>query len=192
MDPLPYTWPAGAAFWAACAWSFAAEIPFTIRDRAAGAADRGSMQVVKRANAAGTLAAFFFASATPRFVMPFRLPIYIAGVATIIAGGVLRRHCFRMLGRHFTYDVRVAAGQPVVERGAYRYVRHPSYTAGLMLFSGVGLALTNWLSLMASSVIPLLGYAYRIHVEEQALLAGLGPGYADYMKRTRRIIPFVC
>jgi len=34
-------------------------------------------------------------------------------------------------------------------------------------------------------------YVYRIPLEEQALVRGLGPGYSDYMRRTWRLIPFV-
>jgi len=120
-----------------------------------------------------------------------RLPVYFAGVGCIVGAGLLRRHCFRMLGERFTYDVRVAAAQPVVEHGAYRYVRHPSYTAGLLLFGGIGLALGNWLSLAISVVIPVLAYSYRIAVEERALVETLGPAYANYMKRTKRLIPFL-
>ena len=150
------------------------------------------MRVVTFANGVAAFFAFFAASAVPRLAMPFRLPSYFAGIAIVVFGGVLRRHCFRTLGAFFTYDVRIASNQHVVDRGAYRYVRHPSYTAGLMLFGGIGLALGNWVSLAVSVVVPLAGYAYRIHVEEQALLDGLGPAYAGYMKRTHRIIPFVC
>jgi protein-S-isoprenylcysteine O-methyltransferase Ste14 len=119
-----------------------------------------------------------------------RVPLYATGIASLVAGGWLRRHCFRMLGESFTYDVRVRDGQAIVERGAYRYVRHPSYTAGLLLFGGIGLALTNWLSLAATIVLPAAAYAYRISVEERALVETLGSPYVDYMKRTRRLIPF--
>ena len=36
-----------------------------------------------------------------------------------------------------------------------------------------------------------LGYGYRIHVEEKVLVSELGSGYVDYMKRTKRVIPFL-
>jgi protein-S-isoprenylcysteine O-methyltransferase Ste14 len=122
---------------------------------------------------------------------PRRLPIYLAGIACLIAGGLLRRHCFAMLGSRFTYVVQAAPDQAVVERGAYKYVRHPSYTAGLLLYGGIGLALGNWVS-FAFSLIPLaLAYGYRIAVEERALVQTIGAPYADYMKRTHRLIPFV-
>jgi protein-S-isoprenylcysteine O-methyltransferase Ste14 len=79
----------------------------------------------------------------------------------------------------------------VVDRGAYRYVRHPSYTAGLILFIGVGLALGNWLSLLVLTLVVGLVYGYRVRVEERALLAVLGDPYRQYMMRTQRFVPFL-
>jgi protein-S-isoprenylcysteine O-methyltransferase Ste14 len=180
-------------FWAALLWVIAGELPFALRDNWSGRApaDRGSKQVVQGLTVVAVFIAFFAAA---RFreasISAAALPIYLVGVAFVAAGGLLRRHCFRMLGDSFTFDVRVAPGQQVVERGAYRYIRHPSYSAGLLLFLGIGLALDNWISLAAAALV-LIGYAYRIRVEERALLAGLGSPYAEYMKRTRRLIPFV-
>ncbi len=192
--PLPYTWPAAIPFWLAFWWAFAGELPFMRRDRAPRQSDRdrGSMRVIVWLNGLSMFAAFLAAGTQPRFAMTSgRVAVYVAGIACIVAAAQLRRHCFTMLGASFTYDVRVASGQQVVERGAYRYVRHPSYSAGLLLFAGVGLALGNWISLVVSIVLPAVGYGYRIAAEERALVEALGPAYAGYMKRTRRLIPFV-
>ena len=154
-------------------------------------ADRGSARIVIAANAVGMALAFFFAGAARRFaITSYPVAVFAAGIACVVAGGLLRRHCFRMLGDSFTYDVRVTATQQIVERGAYRYVRHPSYTAGVLMFGGTGLALGNWLSLAAAALCSLAGYAWRIAVEERALAATL-PAYAGYMRRTKRLIPFV-
>jgi protein-S-isoprenylcysteine O-methyltransferase Ste14 len=194
VHPLPFAWPAGLAFWIASWWAFSAERRFMRRDRVAvdATADRGSMRVVLITSAASVFFAFLSAGALPAFGIPSgRIALYIAGILCLVSGGWLRRHCFRMLGDSFTYDVRAAPDQRVVERGAYRYVRHPSYSAGMLLFGGIGLALGNWLSLAITLVFPLLAYAYRISVEEHALVATLGPEYAGYMKRTSRLIPFL-
>jgi protein-S-isoprenylcysteine O-methyltransferase Ste14 len=48
----------------------------------------------------------------------------------------------------------------------------------------------NWLSLGAL-IVTLAGYAYRIRIEERALARDLGPAYRDYMRRTKRLIPFL-
>jgi protein-S-isoprenylcysteine O-methyltransferase Ste14 len=192
--PLPFTWPALIPFWIASYWTFIAELPFIRRDRvtAAAGSDRSSMRVILFAGSIAMFLAFFFSAAFREFsVVGGRMSLYITGIAGIVAAGWLRRHCFGMLGASFTYDVRVQPGQVVVERGAYRFVRHPSYTAGMLLFGGVGAALTNWASLAVSIVLPALAYAYRIRVEEHALISALGPRYLDYMGRTKRLIPFV-
>jgi protein-S-isoprenylcysteine O-methyltransferase Ste14 len=39
--------------------------------------------------------------------------------------------------------------------------------------------------------VAIAGYAYRIRVEERALATNLGPAYHDYMRRTKRLIPFL-
>ena len=79
----------------------------------------------------------------------------------------------------------------MVERGAYRYVRHPSYTAGVLMFAGIGLALGNWLGLLAQMGLVTAGYWYRVVVEERALAATIGDPYRSYMRRTKRFVPFV-
>jgi protein-S-isoprenylcysteine O-methyltransferase Ste14 len=192
--PLPYTWPAATPFWLAFLWALAGELPFLRRERVAETAvtDRGSKNLILIVTGISTFFAFFFAGSLPAFaIAAARVPVYLAGIACIVAGGLLRRHCFHMLGKSFTYDVRVASAQPVVERGAYRYVRHPSYTAGILLFAGIGLALGNWLSLAISVALPTLAYSYRIAIEERALVETLGRAYVDYMTRTKRLIPFL-
>ena len=108
-----------------------------------------------------------------------------------MCGSLLRRHCWRVLGNHFTGDVKAFADQPVIDHGAYRWVRHPSYTGGILMYLGTGLALTNWLSTLIITAAGALGYIYRVRVEEQALQANLGGRYQEYMRRTKRFVPFV-
>jgi len=56
---------------------------------------------------------------------------------------------------------------------------------------GLGLALENWVSIAILVVLPLAGHLYRISVEEKVLVGHFGQSYADYMKRTKRLIPGV-
>jgi protein-S-isoprenylcysteine O-methyltransferase Ste14 len=95
------------------------------------------------------------------------------------------------LGRFFTVDVRVHSDQTVVQRGPYRWVRHPSYSGLLIFFVGVGLALSNWLSLIILAVVPAAGLLVRIRSEERALLAALGDEYRRYAATRRRLFPGV-
>ena len=85
----------------------------------------------------------------------------------------------------------VKPDQVIVDRGAYRYLRHPSYTAGAILFLGIALALANWVSAVVLMGAVLAVYGYRVRVEERALVATLGDPYRQYMARTKRFVPFL-
>ena len=77
------------------------------------------------------------------------------------------------------------------EGGPYRWICHPSYTGSLITMLGLGLAFTNWLCLVSVPLITLIGYSYRANVEERMLTTALGDRYREYMKDTKRFIPFV-
>ena len=68
--------------------------------------------------------------------------------------------------------------------GPYRVIRHPAYTGNLVVATGLGLALCNWLSLAVLVVVPLLGHLPRIRVEEAELERGLGKEYVVYEAST--------
>jgi protein-S-isoprenylcysteine O-methyltransferase Ste14 len=136
-------------------------------------------------------AAFVIALTVPAGALPYPARFFWAGIAALIVGRLLRIHCWRMLGSSFTGTVVVGPGHAVVERGAYRYVRHPSYTAGLILFVGIGLALANWISITALLVLTIVSFLYRINVEERALVTEIGAPYLSYMQRTKRFVPFL-
>jgi len=117
--------------------------------------------------------------------------IFWFGIALIYAGIGLRLYAIITLGSFFTTTVAIAAEQTVVAAGPYRLIRHPSYTGALITLLGIGLSLTNYLSLLVIMACALIGFSYRIHVEEQVLQAHLGQRYLDYMRHTKRLIPFV-
>ncbi len=117
--------------------------------------------------------------------------VFYSGTALIIIGVVFRAIAIYQLGKYFVPEVVIQPGQRVIERGLYRYVRHPSYTGILISLVGVGLGLTNGLALMTLVAIGFVLLTYRMHVEETALLAAFGDEYRRYMDRTKRIIPFL-
>ncbi len=114
-----------------------------------------------------------------------------AGELLIIAGLVIRWAAILTLKDSFTVDVAVRSDQEVIDRGLYRLVRHPSYLGSLLSFVGLGLTFLTLLSLLTLVVPVTAAFLYRIHVEEQALRAGLGVGYASYASRTKRLVPFL-
>jgi protein-S-isoprenylcysteine O-methyltransferase Ste14 len=121
----------------------------------------------------------------------FRPQLTVAGAIVILLGAALRWWAILTLGRYFTFEVAVRSTQSVVQSGPYRFVRHPSYTGILIMLLGVGIALTNWASIVVMLAGGLIGLLYRVAVEERALVEALGQPYVDYMRHSKRFIPFV-
>lgn len=194
--PLPFTWPYFLVFWPIYVWVFIPELRIIGRAPLITpnpAEDRGSLQVVLVGFSVAIFAAFLLSFVIHQATLPGKRSVwFFIGVLTLISGSLLRRHCFRVLGTFFTGAVTIQAGHRVIESGAYRWVRHPSYSAALLIILGIALSLGNWLSVVVSFVIAFLAYSYRAHVEEQALLSSLGAPYAQFMAARKRFIPFIC
>lgn len=190
---LVLTWPYALVFWAVFVWAFASEFRIAARrdEGWAGAQDANSKRMLMVAQTVGMAAAFAIASTLPLGALPYPMLLFWLGVIALIAGSLLRRHCRHMLGSSFTGAVIVHADHAVVERGAYRYVRHPSYTAAVIMFFGIGLALANWISLATLLVFVFVAFLYRVNVEERALVTVIGDPYRRYMQRTKRFMPFI-
>ncbi|MFI5109713.1 MAG: methyltransferase family protein [Terriglobales bacterium] len=192
MIPLVATLPYAAVFWVVCVWALVPEWRLSRRSRSLEAPqDAGSMRLITWGQRTGAVTAYLLALLAPFGTLPGRELWFWAGIALMLAGSLLRRHCFRILGPAFTAAVVVTRGQAVIERGVYRWVRHPSYTAGAMVLIGIALVLGNWLSLIMILLSVSLTFGYRVHVEERALRAQLGDAYSAYMLRTKRFVPWV-
>jgi protein-S-isoprenylcysteine O-methyltransferase Ste14 len=185
-----------AVFYAALFACFAPEWIGTFFQRVEKGArvrDRGSHVWIVTAVGMGVVAGIILVNANfPGTTLQRgqRLQFWI-GIAVMLSGLAFRWYAIKSLGRFFTRTVATRAGQYVVDSGPYRLIRHPSYTGGLMMFLGAGVAMTNWAALLAIMAGAALGYGYRVHVEERALCADLGQPYRDYMLRTKRFIPHV-
>ncbi len=89
-----------------------------------------------------------------------------------------------------TVRIQQERGQTVISTGPYRYVRHPMYAGGLLLFLGIPLLLGSWYGLLLILVFTPV-FLMRAVLEERALREEL-PGYDAYMEKVKyRLIPYV-
>ncbi len=115
--------------------------------------------------------------------------IYFVGIVAMAAGIVFRQWAIAVLGRYFSGVIGVQQEHKVVDWGPYRLIRHPSYTGVLIFLVGMGLAVQSLAATFVNATIFAIAYGYRIYVEEKVLKTELGNSYAEYMKRTKRVIP---
>ncbi len=113
------------------------------------------------------------------------------GLVIAVLGIALRLWANRTLGEFYTRTLRVAESQSIVQRGPYRLIRHPGYLGSILMWTGVGLATTNWIAVTIAVVVTCFAYHYRIRAEERMLAAAIGKDYGEYQSRTWRLIPFI-
>lgn len=116
-------------------------------------------------------------------------PAVAVGVVLFLLAYLLYAEVLRE-NAYLSRTVEVQEGQKVIDTGLYGAVRHPMYSATLVMFLSMPLVLGSLPTLAVFLVYPLL-IAKRIRHEEEVLAAELD-GYADYQKKVKyRLIPFV-
>lgn len=183
---------ANIAFWTVFGLFAVGEYAMRFRsrfNRGGKRAERWSLLVVVAAVVGGILGGLQLARWHAASIGAARWPLFVVGLALMATGVLVRQWAILVLGRFFTVDVRVHPNQTVVDRGPYRWVRHPSYSALVLFFVGLGLAVSNWASLTILALVPTAGLLVRIHSEERALIAGLGEEYRRYAATRRRLFP---
>lgn len=94
------------------------------------------------------------------------------------------------MGRYFSARLRTLHEHQLVTQGIYSRVRHPAYTGNLLFWFGTALLFSSWYGfLMFLLLIPC--FIYRIKVEERMLIEEFGGEYLEYMKRTKKLLPYV-
>jgi protein-S-isoprenylcysteine O-methyltransferase len=153
--------------------------------------DRSTLGMIWLVIAVSIVAGVFVAQNFPTATLPHGRMFASAGVVLFVAGLILRWWAIITLGRFFTVDVTIEKDHELVERGPFRIVRHPSYAGVLLAFVGLGLSLRNWVAVLVILLPIGAAFIHRMNVEEDALARALGPRYANYIKRTKRLVPFV-
>ena len=104
--------------------------------------------------------------------------------AYVMYAEVLRENAF------LSRTIKVQDNQTVVDSGLYGIIRHPMYSATVILFLSIPIVLGSLISLPVFLVYPFI-IAFRIKHEEKFLEREL-PGYVEYKKKVKkRLIPFI-
>jgi len=96
----------------------------------------------------------------------------------------------KTLGSDWSRDVELKEGHQLVERGPYRFVRHPIYTSHLLM--GLGTAIASGLLLAFAGLLSFfVGFWIKLKQEERLLLTHFPNEYPAYKARVKALVPFV-
>lgn len=150
--------------------------------------DKGSLKILLFCISIGYLLSFLFAATKIGRVYYWNY-MFTLGLIISAIGLAIRIFSIKTLNRYFTYSVTKVANQEIVEKGLYKTIRHPGYLGQIIIFTGISISLSNWVSIILMLISIMIGYINRINVEEKFMLKQLGSNYYSYQKRTKRLLP---
>lgn len=114
----------------------------------------------------------------------------LTGFIFLIAGLALALWAFASMRRsNFSVMPEPVSGGELVERGPYRYIRHPMYSAIIIACVGALISHGGWVKILYLGVLTAVLWV-KLKREEQ-LLSMVYSGYPDYKQRTHALIPGV-
>ena len=151
---------------------------------------RGEQNLVVKLSGLMFILGFVAAGLDFRFEW-LRLPdtVVIASAVVFLVGYILYAEVLRE-NTYLSRTVKVQENQKVVDTGLYGVVRHPMYSATILLFLAMPLVLGSLVAFVVFLIYPVL-IVLRIKDEEKLLEKEL-EGYTDYKKKVKyRLIPFI-
>ncbi len=116
--------------------------------------------------------------------------LQVASVPVILFGVVLAAWSSKNLGQQASDSPIVREKHHLITTGPYSRIRHPGYTARMIIDWGIFLLFFNVLQFIG--LLAWMGLAYKKAAVEEELLSsekGFGQEYRDYMSRTGRFLP---
>ena len=126
-------------------------------------------------------------------IYPFHnIIINLIGLALVIFGFIEAIFARKILDSNWTdaNEYQIKKDHELITKGIYKYVRHPIYGGILLMVPGVLLVAGSYTFIIAFFILLMVleSFARR---EEKLLTKHFGSKYKDYMKTTKKFIPFV-
>lgn len=142
------------------------------------------------------LSAFLFVAAFLAAGLDFRLGWTTVPHSLVVASSGLLLVSYGLYAEvmrenaYLSRTVEIQEGQKVIDTGLYGIVRHPMYTAAILLYLSMPLVLGSWISFAVLLPYPAV-IVLRIRNEEAILQEGLA-GYREYQQKVKyRLIPYL-
>jgi protein-S-isoprenylcysteine O-methyltransferase len=124
-------------------------------------------------------------------MLPRTRGMQILGLLIIFLGSILFVWARRVLGNFYSGHLSIVEGQPLVEHGPYRFLRHPAYAGYIWIALGlsIGYSSIGGLIIILCLLIPTV--IYRIQVEDKVLAKHFGNQFMNYARKTKCLLPYI-
>jgi protein-S-isoprenylcysteine O-methyltransferase Ste14 len=164
--------------------------PELLKKRLNAKEKEGEQQTVQKLSGLMFILGFVLAGLDFRFGwLPLPPWVSVIGSVLFLASYAIYAEVLRE-NTYLSRTIEVQEGQKVISTGLYGIVRHPMYSATLLLFTSMPIVLGSVIAIIPFLFYPLI-IGKRIINEEKVLSEGL-EGYIDYKKKVKyRLIPFI-
>jgi len=118
------------------------------------------------------------------------LSYVIAGTVLTVLGLIIALWARIFLGRNWSNYDTYKKEHELITAGPYRFLRHPIYSGAILMLIGTFLYYGVLIILIILAIATLF-VVWRIWHEEKTMIKLFGKKYTDYMKRTKRLIPWI-
>ena len=117
--------------------------------------------------------------------------IMILGLITYVIGLIIMLGSRIQLGKQASGRLKIQEDHELITSGIYKYLRHPIYLGGLIGVIGFCFVFHGFIIMFIVLALYFITFRNRMLYEEKILQEQFGEKYTDYMKKTKRIIPFI-
>lgn len=164
--------------------------PLLLQSRLDAKEEQAEQSLVVKLSGLMFLAGFVVAGLDYRFGwFPLPKSVVMVAVVVFLVAYILYAEVLRE-NTYLSRTIEVQENQKVIDTGLYGIVRHPMYSATLLLFLAMPLVLGSVYSFIIFLAYPLI-IAKRLKAEEEFLEREL-KGYKEYKQKVKyRLIPFI-
>jgi protein-S-isoprenylcysteine O-methyltransferase Ste14 len=113
------------------------------------------------------------------------------GIICFGLGMILFWWVHKTLGKNWSPLLEIRKDHQLITEGPYQYVRHPMYTVIWIWVLCQGIVLSNWAVMIIGILTWSILYFIRLPDEEKMMVEKFGEEYKDYMKKTKKIAPWI-
>ncbi|MHA2603536.1 MAG: methyltransferase family protein [Candidatus Thorarchaeota archaeon SMTZ1-83] len=113
------------------------------------------------------------------------------GVIVLMMGSIILIAARVQIGRYGGSKITIEDDHQLVTHGLYGTIRNPQYLGLLLIFFGYSLSFISFIVTLITVTGLFLIFRSRMELEERILIETFGEKYAEYLRRTSRLIPHV-
>lgn len=117
--------------------------------------------------------------------------IYLIGISLLIIGGIILIYSRLLIGKFGSSKITIEEKHHLVIKGIYKHIRHPIYLGMILVFSGFALSFRSLILPIIFFFSFFILFKNRMDTEEKLLKERFGNDYELYLKRTKRLFPYI-